>query len=78
MLRAKIIRILEGMGSIVTLVPIIERKTFQLPTLSISQSLQSDWEKIGQDMWKAVNFVKDKNETRSTRRNEYDKQHASK
>ncbi|HLB57416.1 MAG TPA: hypothetical protein VJL60_01230 [Gammaproteobacteria bacterium] len=53
----KIARFLDGVSSIICLFPQENKRQITLPTSVIYVSLKNDWEKIGADMWQAVQTI---------------------
>lgn len=56
----KLSKLLEGISSIICLFPQENKRKITLPNSSISNSLQKDWEKIGNDMWHAFEQIDSK------------------
>lgn len=52
--------LLRGAGSILEILPAPRTRTRKLynPPSSDSDALRQDWEKVGQDMWQAIDYEK--------------------
>ena len=69
----KINKLLEGIGSILSLFPRKNERKIKLPSSSIYTLLQNDWEKIGSDMWQVVGAIESQKLEKKNNRNNNDR-----
>lgn len=68
----KITKIFEGVGSLISVYPVENKRKINLPESAGFSGFKNDWSKIGQDMWYACQTVESETNLAQYSRDEND------